>query len=120
MPSFVFSLQGKPAALQDCQYPHASNRCTSIYTCEARCSGREEKFPLGKTGVENGLKWRLHVLFGAYPNLMKLFEELNIEDRLQWKKHQMTFAMQKTFQAKLRHFSFHQIYQRRSLWWQLF
>eukprot|EP00546_Thalassionema_frauenfeldii_P000233 CAMPEP_0178938260 /NCGR_PEP_ID=MMETSP0786-20121207/26229_1 /TAXON_ID=186022 /ORGANISM="Thalassionema frauenfeldii, Strain CCMP 1798" /LENGTH=589 /DNA_ID=CAMNT_0020616953 /DNA_START=78 /DNA_END=1847 /DNA_ORIENTATION=- len=40
--------------------------------------------------VETGL----HIFFGAYPNMMNLFEELDIEDRLQWKEHQMTFAMQ--------------------------
>jgi len=40
--------------------------------------------------VETGL----HIFFGAYPNMMNLFEELGIEDRLQWKEHQMTFAMQ--------------------------
>jgi len=40
--------------------------------------------------IETGL----HIFFGAYPNMMNLFEELGIEDRLQWKEHQMTFAMQ--------------------------
>eukprot|EP00439_Symbiodinium_sp_Y106_P001162 s3037_g1.t1 len=40
--------------------------------------------------VETGL----HIFFGAYPNMMNLFSELGIEDRLQWKRHQMTFAMQ--------------------------
>eukprot|EP01041_Mallomonas_annulata_P004590 gene4590-9122_t len=40
--------------------------------------------------IETGL----HIFFGAYPNMMNLFKELNIEDRLQWKKHQMIFAMQ--------------------------
>ena len=39
--------------------------------------------------VETGL----HIFFGAYPNMMNLFEELGIEDRLQWKPHQMTFAL---------------------------
>lgn len=34
----------------------------------------------------------LHVFFGAYPNAMKLFKELGIEDRLQWKDHTMIFA----------------------------
>lgn len=34
----------------------------------------------------------LHVFFGAYPNTMKLFKDLNIEDRLQWKEHEMIFA----------------------------
>lgn len=40
--------------------------------------------------IETGL----HIFFGAYPNMMNLFAELNIEDRLQWKRHQMIFAMQ--------------------------
>ena len=39
--------------------------------------------------IETGL----HIFFGAYPNMMNLFKELNIEDRLQWKIHQMIFAM---------------------------
>mmetsp|Transcript_54182 Transcript_54182/g.176134 ORF Transcript_54182/g.176134 Transcript_54182/m.176134 type:complete len:671 (+) Transcript_54182:80-2092(+) len=40
--------------------------------------------------IETGL----HIFFGAYPNMMNLFNELKIEDRLQWKRHQMIFAMQ--------------------------
>ena len=40
--------------------------------------------------IETGL----HIFFGAYPNMMSLFKELKIEDRLQWKIHQMIFAMQ--------------------------
>jgi len=37
----------------------------------------------------------LHIFFGAYPNMMNLFSELSIHDRLQWKPHRMTFAMPK-------------------------
>lgn len=33
----------------------------------------------------------LHIFFGAYPNMLQLFNELGIEDRLQWKKHTMIF-----------------------------
>ena len=33
----------------------------------------------------------LHIFFGAYPNMLQLFKELNIEDRLQWKSHSMIF-----------------------------
>ena len=40
--------------------------------------------------IETGL----HIFFGAYPNMMNLFAELGIQDRLQWKEHAMTFAMQ--------------------------
>eukprot|EP00188_Purpureofilum_apyrenoidigerum_P003662 Plantae.Rhodophyta-Purpureofilum_apyrenoidigerum.ctg3891.p1 GENE.Plantae.Rhodophyta-Purpureofilum_apyrenoidigerum.ctg3891~~Plantae.Rhodophyta-Purpureofilum_apyrenoidigerum.ctg3891.p1 ORF type:complete len:547 (+),score=117.57 Plantae.Rhodophyta-Purpureofilum_apyrenoidigerum.ctg3891:96-1736(+) len=35
----------------------------------------------------------LHIFFGAYPNMLQLFKELDIEDRLQWKQHSMTFNM---------------------------
>ncbi|KAF8069500.1 hypothetical protein HT031_001616 [Scenedesmus sp. PABB004] len=35
----------------------------------------------------------LHIFFGAYPNMMNVFKELGIEDRLQWKEHSMIFAM---------------------------
>jgi len=40
--------------------------------------------------IETGL----HIFFGAYPNMLNLFAELDIEDRLQWKVHKMIFAMQ--------------------------
>ena len=40
--------------------------------------------------IETGL----HIFFGAYPNMMNLFDELQIHDRLQWKVHKMIFAMQ--------------------------
>ncbi|MFB2969443.1 15-cis-phytoene desaturase [Aerosakkonema sp. BLCC-F183] len=33
----------------------------------------------------------LHIFFGAYPNMLQLFQELGIEDRLQWKEHTMIF-----------------------------
>lgn len=33
----------------------------------------------------------LHVFFGAYPNMLQLFKELDIEDRLQWKEHTLIF-----------------------------
>jgi len=40
--------------------------------------------------IETGL----HIFFGAYPNMMNLFDELKLHDRLQWKVHKMIFAMQ--------------------------
>ncbi len=33
----------------------------------------------------------LHIFFGAYPNMLQLFKELGIEERLQWKSHSMIF-----------------------------
>lgn len=40
----------------------------------------------------------LHIFFGAYPNMLQLFKELGIEDRLQWKQHSMIFNMKQTEQ----------------------
>jgi len=45
---------------------------------------RDEDGDVSETG--------LHVFFGAYPNALQLFSDLGIEDRLQWKRHQMLFA----------------------------
>jgi 15-cis-phytoene desaturase len=38
----------------------------------------------------------LHIFFGAYPNMLQLFKELEIEDRLQWKEHTMIFNQPET------------------------
>jgi 15-cis-phytoene desaturase len=38
----------------------------------------------------------LHIFFGAYPNILQLFKELGIEDRLQWKEHSMIFNQPET------------------------
>lgn len=38
----------------------------------------------------------LHIFFGAYPNMLQLFKELDIEDRLQWKEHSMIFNMKQS------------------------
>lgn len=35
----------------------------------------------------------LHIFFGAYPNMLRLFEELGIQHHLQWKDHSMIFNM---------------------------
>lgn len=37
--------------------------------------------------VETGL----HNFFGAYPNMLQLLDELNISDRIQWKRHALIF-----------------------------
>jgi 15-cis-phytoene desaturase len=39
--------------------------------------------------IETGL----HIFFGAYPNMMNLFKEMDIEDRLQWKIHQVRYLL---------------------------
>ncbi|PXF50090.1 15-cis-phytoene desaturase [Gracilariopsis chorda] len=41
----------------------------------------------------------LHIFFGAYPNMLRLFDELGINDRLQWKEHSMIFNMKQDTQV---------------------
>ena len=48
----------------------------------------------------------LHVFFGAYPNMMTLFHDLNIENRLQWKDHAMIFAKPGSKQREFSTFDF--------------
>ena len=38
----------------------------------------------------------LHIFFGAYRNMRQLIQELDIEDRLQWKSHSMIFNQRQT------------------------
>lgn len=52
--------------------------------------------------VETGL----HVFFGAYPNMMNLFRDLGISDRLQWKDHAMLFARQNSKKREFSTFDF--------------
>ncbi len=47
----------------------------------------------------------LHIFFGAYPNMLQLFDELGIQDRLQWKSHSMIFN-QKEEAGKYSRFDF--------------
>ena len=44
----------------------------------------------GRTRTAIGTK-PVYIFFGAYPNMLQLFKELDIEDRLQWKSHSMIF-----------------------------
>ena len=48
----------------------------------------------------------LHIFFGAYPNMMTLFYELGIEDRLQWKDHAMIFAKPGSKKREFSNFDF--------------
>lgn len=67
-----------------CTWIHVSSTSDSAYTSQV-AAWKDEDGDWYETG--------LHIFFGAYPNMMNLFKELNIEDRLQWKEHAMIFAM---------------------------
>ena len=64
-----------------------SNVSLAVFCCNLQVSAWQDE---DGDWIETGL----HIFFGAYPNVMNLFEELDIEDRLQWKIHKMIFAMQ--------------------------
>jgi 15-cis-phytoene desaturase len=51
----------------------------------------------------------LHVFFGAYPNMITLFSELGISDRLQWKSHKMLFAKPGSAKREFSTFDFPEI-----------
>ena len=45
----------------------------------------------------------LHAFFGAYPNMLQLMKELEIEDHLQWKEHALIFNQPEKFWFKFQH-----------------
>ena len=45
----------------------------------------------GKMKMATGTKQDYIFFLGCYPNMLQLFQELGIEDRLQWKEHSMIF-----------------------------
>lgn len=59
------------------------------------CTTGFEKMQVAAWKDEDGdwYETGLHIFFGAYPNMMNVFKELGIEERLQWKEHSMIFAM---------------------------
>lgn len=72
--------------------PHThAPACTFVLICFAL--GVSDQVSAWKDKDGDWVETGLHIFFGAYPNVMQMFKELNIEDRLQWKSHSMIFAM---------------------------
>jgi hypothetical protein len=70
----------KPAGL--------STPCLPRHPPHHRPSSLESHRSLNAASIMcQALETGLHIFFGAYPNMMNLFKELDIEDRLQWKEH---------------------------------
>ncbi|KAK3234229.1 hypothetical protein CYMTET_55509 [Cymbomonas tetramitiformis] len=90
-PKKVAVIGGGLAGLSCAKYLADAGHLPIVYERNAMLGGKVSAWQ-DEDGdwIETGL----HIFFGAYPNMMNLFEELDIEDRLQWKEHSMTFAMQ--------------------------
>jgi len=90
-PKKVAIIGGGLSGLACAKYLADSGHIPTVYEARSVLGGKVSAWQ-DKDGdwIETGL----HIFFGAYPNMMSLFTELNIHDRLQWKEHKMTFAMQ--------------------------
>jgi hypothetical protein len=49
-----------------------------------RANNQTKKVAAWKDADGDWIETGLHIFFGAYPNMMNVFRELGIEDRLQW------------------------------------
>ncbi|GMH63866.1 hypothetical protein TL16_g03820, partial [Triparma laevis f. inornata] len=73
----------------------AAGHVPIIYESRSILGGKTSAFynPTTDPSSSDSIETGLHIFFGAYPNMMNLFTELNIHDRLQWQPHRMTFAL---------------------------
>ena len=90
-PKKVAIIGGGLSGLSCAKYLSDAGHAATVYEARDVLGGKVSAWQ-DKDGdwIETGL----HIFFGAYPNMMNLFAELDIEDRLQWKVHKMIFAMQ--------------------------
>ena len=105
LPSGALSLVLCPAALVLCPQAIMGGGLAGLSCAKYLVDAGHEPLVLERGGVLGGkvsawqdedgdwIETGLHIFFGAYPNMMNLFRELQIEDRLQWKQHAMIFAM---------------------------
>nr|AUE44530.1 phytoene desaturase [Grateloupia catenata] len=78
------------AGLSCAKYLTDAGFCPTVYEARHVLGG---KVAAWKDEDGDWYETGLHIFFGAYPNMLQLFKELNIEDRLQWKEHSMIFNM---------------------------
>lgn len=89
-PLRVAILGGGLAGLSCAKYLADAGLQPTVYESRAVLGG---KVAAWKDADGDWYETGLHIFFGAYPNMLQLFKELRIEDRLQWKQHSMIFNM---------------------------
>jgi len=90
-PKTVAIIGGGLSGLSAAKYLSDSGHIPTVYEARPILGGKVSAW---QDSDGDWIETGLHIFFGAYPNMMNLFNELNINDRLQWKVHKMIFAMQ--------------------------
>ena len=85
---------GGLSGLSCAKYLSDAGHIPTLYEARSILGGKVSAWKDPTSDGNDYIETGLHIFFGAYPNIHNLFDELGIQDRLQWAPHRMTFAMQ--------------------------
>lgn len=85
---------GGLSGLSCAKYLSDAGHIPTLYEARSILGGKVSAWKDPTSDGDDYIETGLHIFFGAYPNIHNLFDELGIQDRLQWAPHRMTFAMQ--------------------------
>ena len=85
---------GGLSGLSCAKYLSDAGHTPILYEARSILGGKVSAWKDPTSDGDDYIETGLHIFFGAYPNIHNLFDELGIQDRLQWAPHRMTFAMQ--------------------------
>ena len=85
---------GGLSGLSCAKYLSDAGHIPTLYEARSILGGKVSAWKDPTSQSDDYIETGLHIFFGAYPNIHNLFDELEIQDRLQWAPHRMTFAMQ--------------------------
>eukprot|EP00804_Cyclotella_cryptica_P004904 CCRYP_004965-RA/>CCRYP_004965-RA protein AED:0.18 eAED:0.18 QI:258/1/1/1/0.5/0.33/3/4329/603 len=85
---------GGLSGLSCAKYLSDAGHIPTLYEARSILGGKVSAWKDPTSDGDDYIETGLHIFFGAYPNIHNLFDELQIQDRLQWAPHRMTFAMQ--------------------------
>jgi hypothetical protein len=85
---------GGLSGLSCAKYLSDAGHIPTLYEARSILGGKVSAWKDPASDGDDYIETGLHIFFGAYPNIHNLFDELGIQDRLQWAPHRMTFAMQ--------------------------
>lgn len=93
-PKRVAIFGGGLSGLSCAKYLADAGHIPTLYEARSILGGKVSAWKDPTSDGDDYIETGLHIFFGAYPNIHNLFDELSIQDRLQWAPHRMTFAMQ--------------------------
>jgi 15-cis-phytoene desaturase len=85
---------GGLSGLSCAKYLSDAGHIPTLYEARSILGGKISAWKDPTSDGDDYIETGLHIFFGAYPNIHNLMDELQIQDRLQWAPHRMTFAMQ--------------------------